>query len=527
MADVKTNKLIPILVTLVIFALVGVGFVALRSGESAPSNLTKVPKPNGDPTADSPADTVRTLTSQVKDVQEKQKAMLEENAELRSKNQELMRDHGNMESTVVDKVQQRMSNQNGGLLSSFQQQLDELKNRSAGLPVASTGVSGGSGGAASGVPNGNAYGVIGADGATRGVATISANGMPGLQGGAPTVHDAFWVEPVGSKMVVDATGKPTFVPAAFEPPTSANNAAAIKLASQLNSGGAGAGANSKLTGNPLVPGPESDGVTRDDAGRTIRRYFTVPENATLIGSTAMTALVGRIPVNGRVTDPMPFKALIGRPNLAANGLDVPNDIAGMVVSGTAVGDWGLSCVQGYISSVTFIFNDGRIKTVSDRRKANASATNTGGLNAGVAAGDAIGWISDERGTPCISGELITNAPTYLTAKIGLKALEAAASAAAAAQTTSTTNALGGGSTTVTGDVNKFVLNQTAVGGLRETGDWLNSRLNSSFDAVYVKPGARIVIHIDRELAIDKDDELRKLNYGQVNAATARASRRLD
>ncbi len=523
MAEVKTNKLIPVLVGLVIFALIGVAFVALRGSESAPSNLSKVPKPVGDPTADSPADTVRTLTSQVKDVQEKQKIMLEENAELRTKNQELMRDHGNMESTVVDKVQQRMSNQNGGLLSSFQQQLDELKNRGAGLPVAST--TGGS--ATSGVPNGNAYGVVGADGTTRGVATVSANGMPGLQGGAPTVQDAFWVEPVGSKMVVDATGKPTFVPAAFEPPTAATNAAAINLASQLNSGGGGASA--KTASNPLVPesAAAQDGVTRNDAGFVTRRYFTVPENATLIGSTAMTALVGRIPVNGRVTDPMPFKALIGRPNLAANGLDVPNDIAGMVVSGTAVGDWGLSCVQGYISSVTFIFNDGRIKTVSDRRKANASATNTGGLNAGVAAGDAIGWISDERGTPCISGELITNAPTYLSAKIGLKALEAAASAAAAAQTTSTTNALGGGSTTVTGDVNKFVLNQTAVGGLRETGDWLNSRLNSSFDAVYVKPGARIVIHIDRELTIDKDDSLRKLNYGQVNAATARTSRRLD
>jgi integrating conjugative element protein (TIGR03752 family) len=524
MADVKTNKLIPVLVTLVIFALVGVAFVAFRGGESAPNNLTKVPTPTGDPAADSPADTVRTLTSQVKDVQEKQKTMLAENAELRDKNQQLMREHGNMESTVVDKVQQRMSNQNGGLLSSFQQQLDELRSRSAGVPVIAAS---GAGNASNAAPNGNAYGVIGADGAMRGVATVTANGMPGLQGGAPTVQDAFWVEPVGSKMVVDATGKPSFVPAAFEPPTPASSAAAINLASQLNSGGGAVTPNTKASTNPLASASDADGVTRDDAGRTIRRYFTVPENATLIGSTAMTALVGRIPVNGRVTDPMPFKALIGRPNLAANGLDVPNDIAGMVVSGTAVGDWGLSCVQGYISSVTFIFNDGRIKTVSDRRKANASATNTGGLNAGVAAGDAIGWISDERGTPCISGELITNAPTYLTAKIGLKALEAAASAAAAAQTTSTTNALGGGSTTVTGDVNKFVLNQTAVGGLRETGDWLNSRLNSSFDAVYVKPGARIVIHIDRELAIDKDDQLRKLNYGQVNAANARTSRRLD
>jgi integrating conjugative element protein (TIGR03752 family) len=61
----------------------------------------------------------------------------------------------------------------------------------------------------------------------------------------------------------------------------------------------------------------------------------VPRNATLIGSTAMTALVGRVPIQGQVRDPMPFKVITGAENLAANGLRLPG-VQGMVWSGTAV-----------------------------------------------------------------------------------------------------------------------------------------------------------------------------------------------
>ena len=71
-----------------------------------------------------------------------------------------------------------------------------------------------------------------------------------------------------------------------------------------------------------------------------RPAYTVPRNATLIGSTSMTALVGRIPIQGQVRDPMPFKVITGADNLAANGLTVPG-VQGMVWSGTAVGDWTL------------------------------------------------------------------------------------------------------------------------------------------------------------------------------------------
>ena len=74
-------------------------------------------------------------------------------------------------------------------------------------------------------------------------------------------------------------------------------------------------------------------------------------------------------VRDQVRDPMPFKVITGDDNLAANGLTVPG-VQGMVWSGTAVGDWTLSCVTGRLESVTFVFDDGTIRTISsdDRRQ---------------------------------------------------------------------------------------------------------------------------------------------------------------
>ena len=102
---------------------------------------------------------------------------------------------------------------------------------------------------------------------------------------------------------------------------------------------------------------------------TVHPVYTVPRNATLIGSTAMTALVGRVPVQGQVRDPMPFKVITGVDNLAANGLTVPG-VQGMVWSGTAIGDWTLSCVTGRLDSVTFVFEDGTIRTISGDDRGN-------------------------------------------------------------------------------------------------------------------------------------------------------------
>lgn len=150
----------------------------------------------------------------------------------------------------------------------------------------------------------------------------------------------------------------------------------------------------------------------------------------------MTALVGRVPVQGQVRDPMPFKVITGADNLAANGLTIPG-VQGMVWSGTAIGDWTLSCVTGRLDSVTFVFDDGTIRTISsDDRRGQASGRSGG-------ADKPLGWISDQQGIPCISGERKTNAPAFLTQRIGVMAIQAAAQAAAAAETTSVVSDTGG------------------------------------------------------------------------------------
>jgi integrating conjugative element protein (TIGR03752 family) len=234
---------------------------------------------------------------------------------------------------------------------------------------------------------------------------------------------------------------------------------------------------------------------------TVHPVYTVPRNATLIGSTAMTALVGRVPVQGQVRDPMPFKVITGADNLAANGLTVPG-VQGMVWSGTAIGDWTLSCVTGRLDSVTFVFEDGTIRTISSDDRGNQS----GGAE------KSLGWISDERGIPCITGERKTNAPAFLSQRIGVMAIQAAAEAAASAQTTTIVSDAGSVTNSVTGDTGQFVLGKTLSGGSDEVSKWLLERQAQSFDAVFVPAGTRIAIHVDHELSIDLDTTGRKLTH---------------
>ena len=76
---------------------------------------------------------------------------------------------------------------------------------------------------------------------------------------------------------------------------------------------------------------------------------------------------------------MPFKIITGADNLAANGLTVPG-VQGMVWSGTAVGDWTLACVTGRLDSVTFVFDDGTIRTLSSGRPAGRECRQTAWLD---------------------------------------------------------------------------------------------------------------------------------------------------
>jgi len=234
---------------------------------------------------------------------------------------------------------------------------------------------------------------------------------------------------------------------------------------------------------------------------TTQAIYTVPSNSTLMGSIAMTALIGRVPIDGTVNDPYPFRVLVGADNLTANGIDLP-DVAGAVFSGTASGDWTLSCVRGQVSSITFVFHDGTIRTIPEDNGRNQSQSNQDGL----------GWISDPYGIPCVSGERRSNAQQYL----GTQSLITAAGAGVASLITSDNGQMSyvgaDGSIGTVGIAGNEAVGRILAGGVRDMADWVNKLYGQAFAAVYVQPGAHVAIHLEKPLAIDYDTQGRKVDH---------------
>ncbi|TFA85148.1 integrating conjugative element protein (TIGR03752 family) [Pseudomonas sp. LAIL14HWK12:I2] len=239
--------------------------------------------------------------------------------------------------------------------------------------------------------------------------------------------------------------------------------------------------------------------------------YTVPPNSTLMGSVAMTALIGRIPIDGTVNDPYPFKVLIGADNLTANGIDLP-EIAGAVVSGTASGDWTLSCVRGQIRSITFVFQDGTIRTLpgdsdNDSRDNKQNSANSGATQEG------LGWISDKHGIPCVAGKRRSNAQQYL----GTQALITAAGVGVTSMIKSDGNSTvyagnQSGSLGTVGVSGSEAMNRLLASGVQDISQWVNKLYGQAFAAVYVDPGAQVAVHIEQPLTFDYDAQGRKVDH---------------
>lgn len=246
----------------------------------------------------------------------------------------------------------------------------------------------------------------------------------------------------------------------------------------------------------------------------LRPVYTLPSNSTLMGSIAMTALIGRVPVDGTVNDPFPFKVLIGPDNLTANGIDL-REVAGAVVSGTASGDWTLSCVRGNIRSMTFIFRDGTVRTVPGTGRNDRDEDDSGNTQgaSGVTTDGSLGWISDPYGIPCVSGERRSNAQQYL----GTQALITAAGAGAASLIKSDNGnvamvAGNNGQLGTVGISGNEAMGRILAGGVQEMSQWVNKLYGQAFAAVYVRPGAKVAVHLERPVNIDYDPEGRRVNY---------------
>ena len=437
------NRLLPFLALTILLILVAIGARSC-GGSGDRSVMQEVPKAAA-PDADTPADTIRTLTARLGEVKTALEGVRNDSQALRDKQADLERDLRT----------EREGDRTGDRMAALTQRIEELSAQvhTMGQPKAGAGE----------VPVG-----FGLDGEGK--------------------EEVIWVRPLDQP----DDKKPGFVPASASAPQQGGGLL-----------GGGSGSQLRQEKEPLQP------------------YYTVPRNATLIGGTGLTAMIGRVPVKGTVRDPVPFKVIVGRENLAANGYDIPG-IEGMIFSGFSVGDWTLACVHGRVTSVTYVFQDGTIRTISADRNNNGDGS---GGSSGATANqipasgntatdmqNSLGWISDDQGIPCVSGKRITNAPTYLASRVGLTAAEAAAAAAAASETTTILTGLGGSNSAVTGDKGRYVWASALQGGVKETDEWLKERMENSYDAIFAPPGMKLAVHLDRELQIDYDPQGRRLSY---------------
>lgn len=459
--QIAHNKLLPIVVVTV---LVGAGaLLMLRAGDDrvpAGAPMEEVPLPATTPgaDADTPTETLNTVVGGFRRVEQEMAALRDANEQLRRE----AREARDMEHRLRADLERAVGQATSRLQANNEAQRLRLESL-AQAPQSRDARGSGYATDVGGIP---------APGAELGQFVASGPTTP-----APASAGRL-VLPAGYRMGVGADGREGVVRAVTSPPA-------------------------PRPARPSGPPPATP-------------YYTIPENATLTGATAMTALVGRVPIDGRVTDPMQFKVLLGPENLAANGHYLPPNLAGIVVSGIAVGDMTLSCSEGFIQSLTFVFADGAIQTVSKRKGGAATkSVGRGGTD------ERLGYLSDAYGNPCVRGEFVTNAPAYLTDLVGLKALSLAGEAAAAAQTTTSTSALTGGTTsTVTGDTGRYVLGKAVSGGVDEVTSWILRRLDNSFDAVVVRAGVEIVVHIEEEIPLDKQAEPRLIDYGRPDLATS-------
>ncbi|HCM1954834.1 TPA: TIGR03752 family integrating conjugative element protein [Salmonella enterica subsp. salamae serovar 9,46:z4,z24:z39:z42] len=476
--QIKSNTLLKVIVPVVLLSAVMIGVKSCggsKQTQDSADNATVADLTQEELRilgieGDTPQDTLRTLVGRIKTIQINQENLEKQNATLVEENARLQSKGSNVDGRINDAVNavKQESTQAQQKLQAEQQRLagllESLKNTVPGP------------GAGSNTPAGSDLPV----------------GLGLEDAGQPetVAQGTVWIEPQDG-VQLDRNGKPVTGAA-----VATNGTGTFQFPAAF--GG--------LNDNEITrQKAELDRVAKNQQAieETDLPVYTLPENSTLIGSQAMTALLGRVPIDGKVTDPYPFKVLIGKENLTANGIELP-DVEGAIVSGTATGDWVLSCVRGEVHSITFVFTDGTVRTVPQ------SAKSSDGSN-GKSNGGSIGWLSDEHGIPCLSGDRKSNASTYLPTLFALSAAGAASDAMSESQTTTTTDGTSITST-LTGSAGQAALGKALSGGTNELAEWVKARYGQMFDAIYVPPGANVAVHITRQIPIDYEEKGRKVKY---------------
>ncbi|STX28434.1 exported membrane protein [Legionella beliardensis] len=247
-------------------------------------------------------------------------------------------------------------------------------------------------------------------------------------------------------------------------------------------------------------------------------FYTIPAGSDFSKVNLLSALIGEVPVEGKLMQPLfPFTAIVSRGNLmTANGMQLPEEITGMKISGYAIGVGSfldnISCVRAYVTSALFVFEDGHFVSVGQEQMKNSAE---------LVNNDSIGYLTTQFGNPCIKGQYVTNAPSVLAAFMAAGGIQGAGTALSKWQMSY--QAEGGSAiTTPTGELAHFAAGGATSEGTQKITDWLEKRTQGSFDMVFVPASIRthlgfipnqLSLHFSQTIAIDKENHGRVLDYG--------------
>ena len=245
-----------------------------------------------------------------------------------------------------------------------------------------------------------------------------------------------------------------------------------------------------------IPGAQGLGlVPPQDEQHPPVAVYTIPAESTLVRARGLTALIGRVPIDGQVADPMPFKVLIGSDNLLANGQQLP-EVERAIFSGVAFGDATLHCVTGRIEQVTFLFADGTVSTYPAE---------------GNSGSEELGYISDERGYPCIQGQYVSNLGETI-GKVTASSFASGLAEAFAEQQVTVTQDGSQVTRNVTGNIGEYALGRGVADGINQWSRIIAERAAQAFDAVVVRPGQTLTVHVQQSIPVDWQPEGRKVRH---------------
>lgn len=261
---------------------------------------------------------------------------------------------------------------------------------------------------------------------------------------------------------------------------------------------------------PLIVGGDNDsrfqdpvaeqGIAKQPSEPELIPYATINLGAKFVASKNLTSLIGIVPLSGDVADPHPFSVRVGAQNLATNGQTI-DGIANMEFYGIAKGDYSRSCVRGYITAMTYTFEDGTIRTLT------TETASTTGIDA------FLGYLTNDEGDSCIKGTVSSDIPEYMSVKTLMAGIGAYGAAFADGETEKFTDISSSTVTeVVTGDIAKYAAGEAVRAGVSDASEIVDALYSAAQVSIWVPNNTRLNVNITRQLNIDYDPAGRKINY---------------